>query len=111
MFLCYFQPSQNRDLQKAPHKGRFLPPHHSEKLGEILAYLPPPALDKTETIKKEGEGVTEIPAKWGCWFFFVVLFVCFLASFGSNWSFGTCPHPSVLGENEGSQRFTEDLTD
>lgn len=80
MFLCYFQPSQNRDLQKAPHKGRFLPPHHSEKLGEILAYLPPPALDKTETIKKEGEGVTEIPAKWS-WFFFFCGFVCLFFSF------------------------------
>lgn len=74
MFLCYFQPSQNRDLQKAPHKGRFLPPHHFEKLGEILAYLPPPGLYKTETIKKEGEGVAETPAKWVFWWFCLFLF-------------------------------------
>lgn len=71
MFLCSPQAAQNRDLQKGPHKGSFLPPQPSEKLGEILAYLPSPALNKTETIKKEGEGATETLAK----FVFVVLFV------------------------------------
>lgn len=108
MFLCSPQAAQNRDLQKGPHKGSFLPPQPSEKLGEILAYLPSPALNKTETIKKEGEGATETLAK----FVFVVLFVglgfflgFFLASFGSNWSFGASPASSVLGEDVGSQRF------
>lgn len=77
MFLCYFQSSQNRDLQKAPHKSCFLPPHHSEKLGEILPYLPSAALYETETIKKEGEGVTETPASSGFFGGFVCCFFSF----------------------------------
>lgn len=82
MFLCNFQAPQNRDPQRAPDKGRFLPPQHFEKLGEILAPLPSPALDKTETIRKEGEGGTETPAN--CWVlvgFFLVYFWCFFSFF------------------------------
>lgn len=59
MFLCYFQPSQNRELQKPLYKGSFLPLLYFEKMGEILSYLPIPGLYKTETIKKEGEGGDE----------------------------------------------------
>lgn len=38
MFLYYFQPSQNRELQNPLHKGCFLPLHYFETMGEILTY-------------------------------------------------------------------------
>lgn len=71
MFLCYFQPSQNRELQKALYKGCFLPPRYFEKMGEILSYLPIPRLYKTETIKRRGKGTMKNTAKW-----FFGWFVC-----------------------------------
>lgn len=60
---------------ETPHKERFLPPHYFEKMGELLSYLPPPGLYRTEMIKKEGEGDDENHSQ-----VFFCLFV--LASFG-----------------------------
>ena len=74
MFLCYFQPSQNRELQKPRYKGCFLPLRYFEKMGEILSSLPAPGLYKTETIKQEGEGDDE---RHGQVVFLGFLFVCF----------------------------------
>jgi len=97
MFLCYFQPSQNRELQNPLHKGCFLPLRYSERMGEILTYrLYHWGRDRDP---QKGGGRNHEEHSQALFFLFtfpLCLFV--LASLGSNHTFGAVPTCPVLGE-------------